>query len=86
MFDWLLCVLQAHVPAFQGARVWPGPEGEVHPADGHRGRGRLSLQVPQRQVDGGRKGGNILHYYNLTFIIYFFYFFCDTWVALHQML
>lgn len=48
---------QEDVPPFQGAGGRAGRNGQVHPADGHRGRRRLSLQVPQLPLDGGGQGG-----------------------------
>ena len=50
-------VLQENVPAVQGEGLRAGQEGQVHPPDGHRGRGRLQVQVPQQQVDGGGQSG-----------------------------
>ena len=48
---------QTDVPTVQGQSNGAGQEVQIHPPDGHRLRGRLSLQVPQRQVDGGGQGG-----------------------------
>ena len=46
-----LFFFQANVSAdeIQGERA--GPEGQVHTAAGHRGRGRLPLQVSQQVTD-----------------------------------
>ncbi|KAK1331278.1 hypothetical protein QTO34_009229 [Cnephaeus nilssonii] len=46
----------ADVSSLQGASQRSGQEGQIHPADGHRGRRRLPLQIPQFALDGGREG------------------------------
>ncbi|GBM40146.1 hypothetical protein AVEN_100560-1 [Araneus ventricosus] len=46
----------AYVPCLQSPSQRSGQKGQIHPVDGHCGRRRLSLQVPQQQVGGGRQG------------------------------
>lgn len=48
--------LQADVPASEGELQRHGRSGQVHPAYGHRDRGRLQVQVPAEPLDGGREG------------------------------
>ena len=50
-------MFQANVPADEVPNVRPEPEGKVHSPAGRRLGGRLSLQVPQQQMDRGREGG-----------------------------
>lgn len=47
---------QADVSASEGELQRDGHSGQIHPADGHRDRGRLQVQVPAAPLDGGREG------------------------------
>lgn len=47
---------QEDVSPVQSENKRPGQKSPVRPARGHRVCGRLSLQVPQFTLDGGRQG------------------------------
>ena len=52
----VLFSLQTNFSTVQSARLWPGQARQIHSIDGHCCGRRLSLQIPQFTMDGGRKG------------------------------